>query len=68
MEIMKILNCAVEAALPLLFIALLSRGSIKKALVIIPITAAVGYLFVGAVLPIKVLVLLAIMITGSLIV
>lgn len=68
MEIMKILNCAVEAALPFLFIALLSKGNFKKALVVIPIAAAVGYLFVGAVLPIKALVLLTIMIAGSLIV
>lgn len=71
MEIMKILNCTVETALSFLFIALLSKKRFKNPLALvltIITTAAVGYLFVGAVLPIKALVSLAVMISGSLIV
>lgn len=71
MEIIKILNCTLETALSFLFIALLSKRRFKNLLALvltITIAAAVGYLFVGAVLPIKALVSLAVMISGSLIV
>lgn len=70
MEIIKILNCTFETALSFLFIALLSKRRFKNLLALvltIIIAAAVGYLFVGAALPIKVPVSLAVMIVSSLI-
>lgn len=71
MEIMKILNFAVESALSFLFIALLSKSRYKNPLALMlasTAATAVGYLFVGVTLPLQVMILLFVFVLGSLVI
>ena len=71
MEIMKISNCAIESALSFLFIALMSKRRHKNPTVLLSAVlaeTALGYLFIGAALPLRALISLAALLSGSLIV